>query len=149
MNFTILVATPFVLYALAHGCKLALTVIGIFCRRPIMGMLFSGVAFAGYSGMPSEVRAEVDELVSAPAALHDLIGDLSGIVEEGNSLAASSAAYADDELAEFYVQENDRYAGTFERILWRLVDTFGDYGGAVAMEDGWDDAWDDYSPGDV
>lgn len=155
MSFTALLAAPFVAYAAYKGLGLGVTVLGMFARKPLVGLAFAGVTAVGVGALPAEAKDEIasraDQVIEAPAQLGVLIDDLAEIVEDGNSQVASAADYADDELGEMYQHESDRYGQTYQRILGRLLESFGDIGAVLALED--DDGTlyeeDPYAPGDV
>ncbi len=155
MSFAAILAAPFIAYTAYKGLGLGATVLGIFARRPAAGLITAGLCAAGLSSLPPEARdaiaSRVDQAASVPAQLGILIDDLAGIVEDGNAQVASAADYSDEQLGALYRAESDRYAQTYRRVLGRLLESFGDLGAMLALEDG-DGALyevDPYAPGDA
>ncbi len=155
MSFAALLAAPFIAYTAYKGLGLGAAALGILARKPAAGLAFAGLCAASLCTLPDEARAaiasRVTQVVEAPAQLSVLIDDLAGIVEDGNARTASAADYSDEQLGALYRAESDRYALTYRRALGRLLESFGDLGAALALEDG-DGALyelEPYAPGDV
>jgi len=149
VSLATIVAAPMALFTALYGGRYLLK---LTMKKPLMGLALVGASAGAYAATPGDIRMQIEdtaqEVAAAPAEVTDLFGDLVRIVKDGNEQVADAASYADEELTDLYTHETDRYGGTYQRIMDRILVTLGD--DAVVMEDtGYADGGYDPYPGGV